>query len=302
MPTVQRWLSALGDTAIEEYPPLAVLAGWVSALTGQTAAAERWVAVMDAASFDQVPLDGTASFDSSRAMLRAVMCASGPEQMMADAKVAIAEEAPWSPWRDTALLLAAHAHLLAGDEEAAATLFAETITVGASLGDTDNRVDAAAELALLAADHGRWTEAAERVAEALEIIDEHRLQDYAVSVLAFVVAARLAVHRGDLVEADRQLTRAMRARPSCTFVLPFLAVRARLPLAKVYSTRGDQAAARHLMLEIDELLLRRPALGALVDQVEGVRQTITASAQRGAIGAAPLTGASCGCCPTCRHT
>ena len=33
-------------------------------------------------SFDQVPLDGTASFDSARAMLRAVMCASGPEQMM----------------------------------------------------------------------------------------------------------------------------------------------------------------------------------------------------------------------------
>ena len=68
------------------------------------------------------------------------------------------------------------------------------------------------------------------------------MHDYAISVLAFAVAARLAVHHGDLEEADRQLTRAMRARPSCTFVMPFFAVRARLQLAKVYSARGDQAS------------------------------------------------------------
>jgi LuxR family maltose regulon positive regulatory protein len=289
--TVQRWLTSLGDVAIAEYPPLAVLAGWITALTGQTAAGERWATVVDAASFDDVPLDGTASFDSARAMLRAVMCASGPEQMMADASVAMAQEPSWSPWRDTALVLAAHAHLLADHENEAAALFAETITVGTSLGDTDNVVDAAAELALLAMDHGRWGEAAEHVGKALQVIDSHRLDDYAVSVLAFSMAARLAMHRGDLDEADRQLVRAMRARPSCTVALPFFAVRSRLELAKIYSMRGDQAAARHLMREIDELLLHRPDLGALVDQVEKVRHTVAANAQVGATGAAPLTGA-----------
>jgi LuxR family maltose regulon positive regulatory protein len=289
--TVQRWLSALGDSAIEEYAPLSVLAGWIAALTGQTAAAERWAKVVDAASFDQAPLDGTASFDSSRAMLRAVMCASGPEQMMADARIALGEEPSWSSWRDLALLLAAHAHLLAGDEDKAEALFVETITVGASLGDTDNTVDAAAELALLAMDRGGWGQVAGHVKKAFDVIDEHRLHDYAVSVIAFAMAARLAMHRGDLDEADRQLTRAMRARPSCTFVLPFYAVRARLELAKAYSIRGDQSTARHLLREIDEVLLHRPNLGALFDQVAKVRQTVTAHAQVGATGAAPLTGA-----------
>ena len=43
-PEIERWLSALGDSAVDAYPPLAVLAGWVTALTGQTAAAERWAA------------------------------------------------------------------------------------------------------------------------------------------------------------------------------------------------------------------------------------------------------------------
>ena len=75
--TVQRWLSALGDSAIEGYPPLAVLAGWITVLTGQTTEAQRWAAIVDTASFDLPPGDGTASFDSARAMLRAVMCAAG---------------------------------------------------------------------------------------------------------------------------------------------------------------------------------------------------------------------------------
>ena len=71
MSTVQRWLATLGDSAIEEYPPLAVLAGWIAALTGQTADAQRWAAFVDTAAFDSMPVDGTASFESARAMLRA---------------------------------------------------------------------------------------------------------------------------------------------------------------------------------------------------------------------------------------
>src|SRR6185369_8950275 len=108
MSTVQQWLSELGDSAVESYPPLAVLAGWVAALTGQTAEAQRWAAILDAASFDSAPVEG-ASFDSARAMLQAVMCAAGPEQMMTAASFALAQEPPWSPWRDTALYLCAEA-------------------------------------------------------------------------------------------------------------------------------------------------------------------------------------------------
>ena len=119
MSTVQRWISALGDAAIERYPPLAVLAGWVAALTGQTAEAQRWAAIVDAASFDVVPADGSASFDSSRAMLRAFMCAAGPEQAMSDASFGVAAEPPWSVWRDQALCACAEAHLLAGDVDRA---------------------------------------------------------------------------------------------------------------------------------------------------------------------------------------
>ena len=63
----------------------------------------------------------------------------------------------------------------------------------------------------MAMDRGRWTEAAEHVELAVATIDEHRMQDYATSVPTFVAAARLAVHRGDLKEANRQPSSAILA-------------------------------------------------------------------------------------------
>ena len=289
MSTVQRWLSTLGDPAVESYPPLAVLAGWNAALTGQTAEAQRWAAILDAASFDPAPVEGT-SFDSARAMLRAAMCAAGPEQMMSETSFALAQEPPWSPWRDTALYLCAEAHLLTGNVDRACVLFAEASSAAAAVANADSVVLSESELALVAMDRGRWTEAAERVQLALAVIDEHRMHDYATGVLAFAAAARLAVHRGDPDEADRQLTRAMRARLSCTFVLPFFAVGTRLELAKVHLTRGEHSTARHLLREIDDVLLHRPDLGALVDRVSELRGLL-ASGSQGQPAGEPLSPA-----------
>ena len=290
MSTVQRWLSALGDPAIEDFPPLAVLAGWFAALTGQTVEALRWAALLDAASFDPAPVVGT-SFDSARRMLRAAMCAAGPEQMMSEASIAVAQEPPWSPWRDTALYLNAEAHLLTGDVDQACALFAEASSVAATNSNADCLVLSESELALVAMNRGRWKEAAERLELGLAVVDEHRMHDYATSVLVVAVAARHAVHRGDLEQADRLIARAMRARPSCTFVMPFMAVGVRLQLAKVHLARGNVSTARHLLREIDDILLQRPDLGALVDQVSALRGLLTSSTQGEPGGAQPLTAA-----------
>ena len=291
MSTVQRWLSALGDAAVKDYPPLAVLAGWVAALTGQTAEAQRWAAILDAASFDLTPVDGTASFDSARAMLRSAICAYGPEQAMTDAVFGVAHELPWSPWRDQALVLCAEAHLLRGDLDRAAALFAESSALAATMSNTDTLVLRESELAFLAMDREHWAEAAEHVERGLAVIDEARLYDYIICVFGFTAAARLCVHRRDLSEANRQLTRAMRARPSLTFALPYLAVRGRLHLAKVYWALADHTTARHLMREIDDILLHRPALGVLVDEVAQFRGILTSSPVLGATGASPLSPA-----------
>ncbi len=148
-----------------------------------------------------------------------------------------------------------------------------------------------AELAVLAMDRGRWAEAAEHVQVALDTVEVSRLHDYALSVLAFAAAARLAVHRGDRNEADRQLTRAMRARPTCTFALPHIAVRLRLQLAKAYVALGDRATALHLVREIEDIVLRRPSLGTLVDEVAAFREVLTSSTGTTVAGGPPLSPA-----------
>jgi LuxR family maltose regulon positive regulatory protein len=219
------------------------------------------------------------------------MCAAGPEQMAADASFAAAQEPPWSSWRDTALCLSAEAHLLSGDVDRAGALFAESSAAAAAVNSPSVIVVSESELAGLAMDGGRWAEAAGRVETALAVVDKARMQDYATSAPAFAAAARLAVHRGDMEGANRELTRAMRARPSLTFVLPYLAVRLRLQLARVYWAIADYSAARHLLREVDDILLHRPALGILGQEVSEFRRIVTSNAQGGPAGGSPLTPA-----------
>jgi LuxR family maltose regulon positive regulatory protein len=289
--TVQRWLRAIGDANIERYPPLAVQRCWGCVNTGDTAAAARWAAVVDAASFDGPPGDGSASFDSAQAMLRAFMCAAGPEQMMADAAFAAAQEPPESPWRDTALLALAQAHLLAGQPDEARAAFAEASATAAQNGNVDSIPESESHLAWLTMNRGEWQEAIGRVELALATIDDNRLHDYVTSVPAFPAAARLALYHGDPKEAHRQLAAAMRARPAATYLLPYHAVRSRLHLARVYLALADPATARQLLREIDDILVHRPALGTLIGEVEEFRRAATVSATPGPAGPAPLTPA-----------
>ena len=193
--TVQRWLDRLGDDAIEAYPPLAVLAGWVAALSGDTVGAQRWAAFLETASFEGTPADGTASFASARAMLRSLMCPRGPEQSVVDADLAMAEEPPWSPWRGQALGMAGQAYLLAGDRDTARPVLEELVASSASDTNADAYVTSLAELAVLAMDRGQWDEAADHVRLALATIDEHRMDDYPPSVSALAAAARARAPR-----------------------------------------------------------------------------------------------------------
>ena len=289
--TVQHWYRAIGDVNIERHPPLAVLRCWETVLTGDTTEAPRWAAIVDAASFDGVPADGSASFDSARAMLRAGMCAAGPKAMMADAAFAVAQEAAWSPYRDTAMWLLGQAHLLAGDLEEARALFTEASAVAVEMGNFDTIPSAEAQLAWLAMDRGSWQEAAGHVNLALATIEDKRMHDYVCSIPAFGAAGRLSLHDGDRKETDRQLARAMRSRLTATYLMPYLAVRARLQLARVYFAVAEVATARQLLREIDDILLHRPALGTLNDEVDEFRRALDTFAAPGAASPLPLTPA-----------
>jgi ATP/maltotriose-dependent transcriptional regulator MalT len=184
---------------------------------------------------------------------------------------------------------AVHGRVLVGADQACAA-FSEASAAAVARGSTDTIVACESQLALRAVDRGEWPEAAGRLELALATIDENRMHDYVSSLLAFAGAARLSVHYGDLNQAHRQLARAMRARPAATYVLPYVAVRLRLQLAKAHLAIADVAAARQLLREIDDVLIRRPALGTLVDEVKEFRRVLVSSVS-GAAGGLALTPA-----------
>lgn len=289
--TVARWYAELGESVTQREPALAPQYGWLLALTGQATELERL-----ADSIDTAPLDGASegagvSFTAAWAMVRSVMCAGGPEQAMNDASFAMAEVPAEDPWRDTALWAYAEAHLLIGDSDGAADLFGEASSLAAARSNSDLHTLSESVLAILAMDAGRWSEAAPRLERALAVIDSNHMDDYSMSVLTFAGLARLALHRGDRREAERQLARAMRARPTLTWALPALAVRPRLQLARVYASIADRTSARHLLREIENIMLRRPALGALAQEVADFRHAFASSVDPGQPGTAPLTPA-----------
>lgn len=283
--TVQRWFEAIGDTTIAKHPRLALLNGWEAVLTGNQTRAMHWAAVIDGISSDHLPATEAGLFESDRAIFHAGICVSGPESMTDDARFGVEHEPVWSDYRDTGIWLHGEARLLCGRPDDAATLFAEAAATAASVGNFDTIPICEAQLAWLAMDRDEWEEAATHLEAAQATIERVRLHDYVFSIPTFSGAARLAVHEGRIDRARQLLTQAMRSRPTATFLLPYHAVRLRMQLAKVYLSIDESAPARQLLQEIDEILVQRPLLGTLVDEVRQVRDVLNSRA--GAVSGAP---------------
>ncbi len=216
------------------------------------------------------------------------MCQNGPESMLADATLAAAEEPPWSPRRPMVLWLLGEAHLVLGDVDEARDLFDEASTSmhtgWAPATPSSSRKPSSRCWHLIAATR---TVPVSTVRVGRGVIEAAGLEDYSSALLVYAAAARLAVSRGDVSEARRELGQAMRRRPAATYVPPIIAVRLRLQLAAVYLALGEPTTAQHLLREVDDILQRRPALGTLVEETEKLRARASAAPAAGLSRVAP---------------
>ncbi len=90
---------------------------------------------------------------------------------------------------------------------------------------------------------------------------------------------------GDGEAARQQAVSAQRVRPWLSYVVPSMAVQARIELARVHLALSDLPGARTLMREIDEVLRPRPGLGTLVGEAEALRAQL--ARQRSSVAAGP---------------
>ena len=281
---LKRWFDWFeANRLAERYAGVAALGAWINAVAGRPAAAERW-----ADSAERAP-EGDPSTAGPLALLRAALCRAGGPQMASDAELALALAPAGGAWQASAQLLLGISHLLAGDLDLADNCLADAVEVGEDAGAGSAMV-ALAERSILAMGRGGWRQAEALAEQAGAGARGATLERHPGGALLLAVTARLAIHRGDVPRARDDLARAERLRPQLTWALPHLAVQVRLELARDYLALTNAGAARRLLVEVDDLLSRRPRLGLLLDQAAELHAQLD-TLRMDAVGASALTPA-----------
>ena len=171
-----RWLEDHGPTANQ--PAAAVLAAMISALTGKPGQAEGWAEAAEQAAAPASMPDGSASTEPWLALMRALLCRGGVEQMRADAELAARTMAARSFWRPSATLYLAVAHLMAGDPDRADALFQDAAAGVQATGATVGACVALAQRSLLAIARGAWEVGGQLLSQARSLARDANLEDY----------------------------------------------------------------------------------------------------------------------------
>ena len=268
---VEDWLDEFDDdTRLERYPAVGVLGGWIHALRGRPAAAERWLAAAERGT----ELDGDASVMPAIALLRAALCREGVERMCSDIEAALAGLPPDSQWRPTALLLLGCTLVLRGRDDLADAILAAAEESAERLDATDTRIIASSERSLLAIARGEHARAATHSLRARALAEDSRLDGYTTGALELAASARTSIRSSQWDEARASLASAQSLTPLLTEALPWLAVQTRLELTRAYVTLRDADAAQSLLSEALEILRRRPGLGVLPEQASELQAEV----------------------------
>jgi LuxR family transcriptional regulator, maltose regulon positive regulatory protein len=289
--TAERWFGWLEDHgAMEDHPTVAALAAMIPAMIGKPADAERRARVAERGTTIASQPDGSGPEEPRLALLRALLCRGGVNQMRADAELA-AKTAAGSFWRASSLLFLGTAHMMAGDPDQADAVFADQIAEARAAGGTLGACVALSERSLLAIARGEWNLGDQYLSEARAVARVSKVEDYPAVTIMHAAAARMALHQADGPRARAELTRAQRLRPALTYAVPHFAVQARTELTKVHLALADLAGARMLMREVDQILSRRPGLGVFARQAEDLRAELSQARGSPALGASALTAA-----------
>ena len=290
--TLLRWFQWLDERGgIEGHPMAAVLASLLSALTARPVDAERWADAVDRWQYADTARPADPLAEAWAAVLRAILCRRGVEQMQADADEAARKCAELNIVTPVAALLQGTARVLSGDLDGGDAAFQDVMSMGEEAAAAEDFAVALCERSMLAIVHSDWSHAEVHADQAHAVLRRARREESFVTPLVCAVQARTALHRGDIAAARQELVSAQRMRHELTYALPHFAVQARIELAHACIALTDVAGARTLMREVDELLRYRPGLGTLVGEAQALQAQLSRLRGPDAPGASALTAA-----------
>ena len=290
--TIQRWFGWLEDRdGFGGHPMTAVLAALFSAPMGRPVETERWADAVDRWQYGYPARHDDPSAEAWAALMRALLCRRGAEQMLGDADEAVRRFAAESFVTPTPVLQQGIARILCGDLDGGDTCLEDAVSVGEQIGSAEHVAVGLCERSLVAMARSEWDRAEVFAGQAHTVLCRAGIEESYATPLVSAVRARTAMHRADLPAVHQELTRAQRLRHLLTYALPHFAVQARIELARVHLALADLAGARTLMREVDDLLRRRPGLGTLVGEAGAVRAQLANERGSSVPGASALTAA-----------
>ena len=258
---------------------------------GRPAEAERWADALDRWQYGDAARPDNPYAEAWAAMLRAVLCRRGVEQMRADADESVRGFPMGSAEVSPAFLFQGIARILCGDLEGGDASLEDALRVAEEVEIPEVISDVLFERSLLAMARDDWMQAEALAGQAATVLRQAKIEDVYAAALPSAIQARIAWHRGDVQAARHHLIRIQRLRPLLTYAVPYFAVQALTQLTHVHLGLADLAGARTLLREIDEVLKRRPGLGTLVDEAEVLRAQLAKQRGPSAPGASALTDA-----------
>jgi LuxR family maltose regulon positive regulatory protein len=286
--TIERWLEWLEQHGgIEGHRAIAARAAIHFVATGRPAKAERWADLLERWPPGQAVQPDQAAAEAQAALLRAMLCRRGIEQMRADAAEAVRRFEAAGITSPTPIFYHGIAQLFSGDRDGGDTSFKEAVSIGERVGAHEIMAAALHERALLAMARNQWSLAGDLAGQARAALDRTEIEE----PMAWAVQARLALHRGDVTAARRALVNAQRTRHIVTYALPHTAVQTRIELARAHIALADLSGARTLIREVDELLIQRPGLGTLTGEARAVQAELGKQDEPSVSGASSLTAA-----------
>jgi LuxR family transcriptional regulator, maltose regulon positive regulatory protein len=257
------------------YPFAAAIGACVNLMIGNATVAARLVETVARCQPDEIGPDGS-SLHAWLLMLRAAMCRDGVPAAELNAEAALEELAPGSPWRRLASLTLGLAHVARGDIQAADDAFADAAIEASEDQANLATAIALAERALVAIWLGRWAAAEEFSSRASELVPDDSMGPSTATGPISVVAAWLAVHRGDVTAAAAALHRSEDAAPQLGRGFPSLAAQVHLEAARVYIALEDTDRARKVLGEAEEAVRRCSGATALVEEITTLRGQLDA--------------------------
>ena len=272
--TFARWMNQLGDDCLHRQPFLAAMAGWMHTIQGRAAEAERMVDLAVGTEYDGARPPGAEMYEEARASALALMARDGLEAAAGHAREAVAAGNALSAWRPQSLAALGAIQVLLGDRTQGEATLAESASAAQALGGMRAVVFADSWAALSAIEREDWATADALSRRSADAAARKQYDPDSIAAARSVVAARMAVHRGDLAETRRQMATFQVARAALSAATSWISVRCLLEAARVHLALADPAGARSCLQQAGDILVRRPNLGRLGGEVAELRERI----------------------------